>query len=482
LGALQALDPIIKRLPEVAKPSKPISFKGKLAWTTIVLTIYLIMGQIPLYPLNYSTNPSLQGAQIALMSIVFASKLGTLMQLGVGPIVTAGLIMQLLVGSKLINMDLTDPTEKALFTGAQKLLAIIFAAFEAGAYLVGGFFGSPPSGFTYPLFATLIFIQLFIAGVLVIYLDEILEKGWGFGSAVSLFILAGITQQIFSELLNPIHVGDGFAYGILWALGSSISNSTALHYIILRGGTWPSIVGLLTTIIVLIIVVYATGARVEIPIAYARYGGMRTKIPLQFLYVSNVPIILASALNANIIFFSQFLWKSYNPGNNNPILNLFFQFKFAPNATQPVPSGGLVYYMTPPRGLVNAVEDPMHAIGYILILTFLSVIFAIAWVNTSGMDARSQAENLVRSGIQIPGFRSSVQVIESMLNRYIPTLTWFSGLIVGLLAAFADILGALGTGMGILLAVGIVNQFYQILAAQRLEEEYPAVARILGLR
>jgi preprotein translocase subunit SecY len=138
--------------------------------------------------------------------------------------------------------------------------------------------------------------------------------------------------------------------------------------------------------------------------------------------------------------------------------------------------------MTPPRGLVNAVEDPMHAIGYILILTLLSIIFAIAWVNTSGMDARSQAENLVRSGIQIPGFRSSVQVIESMLNRYIPTLTWFSGLIVGLLAAFADILGALGTGMGILLAVGIVNQFYQILAAQRLEEEYPAVARILGLR
>ena len=471
---LEKLDPIIRVLPEVGKPGRPVSFKEKLAWTSIIVTLYLVMGQIQLYPLK---NVQGLGGQLALISIIFASRFGTLMQLGVGPIVTAGLIMQLLVGSKIIEMDLTDPYQRGLFTGTQKFLAIFFTAFEALAYIMGGMFGTLQANE-----GALVFIQLFVVGILVILFDEVLEKGWGFGSAVSLFILAGIAQQIFSGLLSPIPVGDKLPYGVFPAMISAIASGHGLSPVVYRTGNYPSLVGFLAMIAVFIFVTYFEGVRIEIPVVYTKYGGYRAKIPLKFLYVSNVPVILASALSANVLFFSQVLWNMYNRDNTNPLWNIFFQFEPNPRGGSPTPKGGLVYYFLPPRGISNVVADPLHALGYALFLTVFSVLFAIAWVETSGMSAKAQAENLVKSGMQIPGFRSKTRILESLLNRYIPTLTWFSGLIVGLLAAIADMLGAIGTGMGILLAVGIVNQFYQVLVSQRLEEEYPAVARLLGTR
>ncbi len=472
MTALEKLEPILRVLPEVGKPERPVSFREKLFWTALILTLYFIMGQIPLYPLQ--NVQALGGGQLALISIIFASKFGTLMQLGVGPIVTAGLIMQLLVGSELLKLDLTDPYERGLFTGTQKLLAIFFTGFEAAAYIIGGMFGTLQAGH-----AALVFLQLFVVGIIIILFDEILEKGWGFGSAVSMFILAGIAQRIFSGLLNPTPVEDALPYGALAALAAALASGRSVSDVVYRAGNTPSLIGVLTMIAVFIFVTYFEGVRIEIPVVYARYGGYRAKIPLKFLYVSNVPVILASALSANIAFFSQVLWNLYNRDNSNPLLNLFFMFEVTPRGT-PRPIGGLAYYVTPPTGITSVVNDPLHALGYTVYLTVASVIFAIAWVETSGMSARAQAENLVKSGMQIPGFRSSQKVLEALLNRYIPTLTWVSGLIVGLLAAVADMLGAIGSGMGILLAVGIVNQFYQILVAQRLEEEYPAIARLLG--
>lgn len=472
---LELFEPIIRILPEVPKPTRPVSFKEKLIWTGLILTLYFVMSQTPLYPLGSAAIQNV-GAQINLLSIIFASKMGTLMQLGIGPIVTAGLIMQLLVGSKIIELDMTDPYERGLFTGTQKFLAILFTAVEAAAYIIGG--GGVFRGLTASQ-GVAVFIQLFIVGILIILFDEILEKGWGFGSAVSLFILAGVAQQIFSGLLNPIPVGDKLPYGVFPALAASLTSGQGLWPVINRIGGWPSLLGLGAMIFVFIFVTYFEGVRIEVPVIYAKYGGYRAKIPLKFLYVSNVPVILASALSANALFFSQVMWNNYNRDNSNPFLNLLFQFKVDDRGNLN-PIGGLVYYMLPPRGLSSVLNDPMHALGYTLIISTLSIIFAIAWVETSGMSARAQAENLVKSGMQVPGFRSSVIVLENLLKRYIPTLTWLSGFIVGLLAAVADMLGAIGSGMGILLSVGIINQFYEILMAQRLEEEYPAIARLLG--
>jgi len=96
------------------------------------------------------------------------------------------------------------------------------------------------------------------------------------------------------------------------------------------------------------------------------------------------------------------------------------------------------------------------------------------------MDALTVAEQVNEAGMQIPGYRKDPRVMAEVLNRYIPALAAVGGLLVGILAASADIIGALGTGTGMLLTVMIVYQYYEELSSQRLDEAHPLVRRLFG--
>ena len=94
------------------------------------------------------------------------------------------------------------------------------------------------------------------------------------------------------------------------------------------------------------------------------------------MYASNIPVILASALTANAIFIGQMLWANFNPRNDNPFMNILMQF----DPTSPSsPIGGLVYYMTPPRGLDIVALDPLRAVGYVIFMIIIVVIFGRLW-------------------------------------------------------------------------------------------------------
>jgi preprotein translocase subunit SecY len=83
------------------------------------------------------------------------------------------------------------------------------------------------------------------------------------------------------------------------------------------------------------------------------------------------------------------------------------------------------------------------------------------------------ADQLLGSGMQIPGFRRSRRPLVNLLNRYIPTITIISGLIVGTLAALSEFLGVFGSGMGALLCVSILYQYYQTMVQEQVEDLYP---------
>ncbi|MEN3056265.1 MAG: preprotein translocase subunit SecY, partial [Candidatus Methanosuratincola petrocarbonis] len=289
-------------------------------------------------------------------------------------------------------------------------------------------------------------------------------------------ILAGVAQQVVWLCFSPVGpVADGKALGAIIAFFQTIFSGESILLAFSRY-PYPDMVGFLAMLLVFFIAVYLEGMKIEIPVAYAKYGGMRAKIPLKFLYVSNIPVILTSALFANFYYFGQVIWNNFNQGNANPWLNWLVQF----DANYTLMPGSFLYYIQPPRSLAAVANDPLHALFYILILVGFSVIFAKIWVEVSGMSAKNQATQLVDAGLQIPGFRRSPAVIESMLNRYIPPLTILSGITIGLLAGFADMLGAIGSGIGILLSVGIIYQYYQILAKEQLAETYPGLGRLLG--
>lgn len=398
------------------------------------------------------------------------------MELGIQPIVTAGMIIQLLQGSGMIGVDQSNPDDRSLLGGITKLFSIVMTTFLAIAYIVGGAYGS---GLTFEK-SLIIFAQLLIAGIIVILLDELLQKGWGLGSGISLFIATGVSQKIIWDIFFPLSISaDGKAWGALIAYIQSLLNrENALTAFINRPrADEPTMLGLVATIIVLLIVIFFENLKVEIPLSYAKYRGFRSNYPIKFLYVSNIPVILVSSLFMDIYFITQIVWSRFNPDNSNVWLNLIGTF----NATSNEPVGGLAYYITSPRYFTQFINELSRGFVYAGLLIGLCVLFSVIWVEVGGLGPSTVAKQLVDSGMQIPGFRRSIKPIQEVLERYIPTVTVLGAIVVGVIASFADFLGVFGSGMGVLLTVGVLYQYYQIIAQEQLTEMYPMFRRVFGI-
>ncbi len=473
---LSLFGPLSRFMPEVGSPTRKVSFNEKLFWTAMALIIYLVMSQVNLFNVD-SGNQGFDAYQV-----IFASNQGSLTTLGIGPIVTGGLILQLLIGSSIINADLGHPEDRALFTAATKFFAVLLTVVQASAYLLGGVFGTLDT-----VTAIIIFVQLIFAGIVLMLLDEMMQKGWGLGSGISLFILGGVAQRIMWDSFGISAIlADGHNYGAFITLGEVIAGGhpivdAFLRYSVQDGvstlTTYPSMIGFIATAAVFILVIYMEGVRVELPISHANYRGFRGKYPIKLLYVSNLPVIFASALFANVAVVAQLLY-SQSWGADNWFAQLIGTYTVTDGTPQL--TGGLAYYVTAPNGIAGLIADPLRAAVYALIMVAFAVIFSLTWLEVGGLGASTVAKQLVDSGMQIPGFRRSGKSIEMILQRYIPVVTVLGGAIIGLIAAVAGFFGVFGTGTGILLAVGILYQYYQLLVQEQVAEMYPALGKVLG--
>jgi preprotein translocase subunit SecY len=456
---------ILYNLPEVAPPTqKKLGFKEKLKWTMIVLGLFFILGLVPLFGLGQN---ALQ--QFEILSIILGASFGSIISLGIGPIVTASIVLQLLNGSGLVKFDLNSHEGKKTFQGVQKLLSIFFILFEGAIYVFMGGLAPPESLVGTSAFLTaqiLLVFQLFLGGVLIMFMDEVVSK-WGFGSGISLFIAAGVSQSVFIRALSPLPSPNNpeIMTGAIPALFQSLA----------RGDPQTAILMLsmvLSTVIIFVIAVYAQSMKVEIPLSFGRIRGHGIRWPLSFVYTSNIPVILISALIANIQ-----LWAHLLQNWGYPILGSF---------VGNTPTTGFVAWIASPdvvgkliRGSLTG-ADITHSIVYLLFLIGGAVVFSLFWVQTSGMDARSQAKQIMKSGLQIPGFRKDERVLEKLLDRYIMPLTVMGAVVVGILAGLADISGALTNGTGLLLTVMIVYRLYEDIARQHLMDMNPMMRKFMG--
>jgi preprotein translocase SecY subunit len=456
-------------LPEIPKPVKKPTLSEKFIWTGGALIIYMVMGITPLFHFGNQQD------QFAFLRVIFASSQGTLTELGIGPIVTAGLILQLLQGSDILKMDLSNPNDRALFGTATKLLTFIVIAVESGAYIIGGALGTLQTDQSFVIFA-----QLFGASVIILLLDEMIQKGWGVGSGISLFILGGVAQSLWWDSFSPYPVSPTqgapqVIYGFIPALISSLfPGGGGVASVFIRTDQFPSLFTFVMTIAVILFITYIEGIRVEVPITSVKYRGFQGVYPIKLLYVSNIPVILVSALTANISFFTRLLanaTKTSTPSWLHYLVTYDTNFQ---------PTGGFVYYITPPNGIAQTAADPIHAVIYCAFLMTFAVLFARIWVEIGGLSSRKVAQNLMNADVQVPGFRRAGLSIEQVLNRYIPPITVIGGLIIGSVAAISDVFGVFGTGIGLLLGVDIVLQYYQMLVKEQLEEFSPRLAGVLG--
>jgi preprotein translocase subunit SecY len=330
---------------------------------------------------------------------------------------------------------------------------------------------------TEPSVLAILIGQLMAASIFVVFMDELIQKGWGLGSGISLFIAAGVSQQILWSLFSPLPAGDGGSIGIVPFIIQNLQTGFVFADVFFRSNQLPSIFGLLLTVGVLLILVYTQGMKVEIPIVSTKYRGFAATYPIKLMYVSNIPVILASALTANAVFMGQMLWSQVNPRNASPFFNILAQF----DPTSPsTPIGGIIYYMTPPRGLDLLALDPMRGVLYVLFMIGIVVVFGKLWVELGGLSSKKAAQNLLDADVVIPGFRRSNKPVEMLLNKYIPSVTILGSVILGLIAGVSDILGVFGSGIGILLTVDILINYYNQLVREKVETVMPRLGAWLG--
>jgi preprotein translocase subunit SecY len=451
MGILHQFEPFLTRLPEVERPKYTLNFKEKLRWVGLVLLIYFFLMEVPLYGLKPQTVDFFENIRA-----IMAGSFGSIISLGIGPIVTSSIILQILVGGKLLDIDLNNPRDKVLYMGAQKSLAIAFTIFEAAVMV---FMGALPAINNDPTLQLIIIGQLTLGGLLIIYMDEVVTK-WGFGNGIGIFIVAGVAAEIIIGAFNPFSAtaGEQVPAGVI----------PQFIYLVINNQTrFDILIPILGTLMVFAIVVYVSSVRIEIPLTYGKFRGARGRYPLKFIYASVIPVIFASILMANIQ-----LWARLFHNAGYPILGAFENNNPINGVAKIVHSGGNAIY--------SPNFDPIAAGIYVILLATLSMIFSKFWVETTGMDAKSVAKKLQGGGMVIPGFRGDIRIIERVLLRYIPSITLLGGASVGLLAAFGDMTGALGGGTGVLLAVGIVYQLYEQIAKEQMMEMHPMVRKILG--
>lgn len=461
---LEVLRPFISVLPEVSKPERKIQFREKVLWTAITLFIFLVCCQIPLFGIMSSDSAD----PFYWMRVILASNRGTLMELGISPIVTSGLIMQLLAGSKIIEVG-DSPKDRALFNGSQKLFGMIITIGQAVVYVMTGMYGDPSD--LGPGICLLIIIQLFCAGLIVLLLDELLQKGYGLGSGISLFIATNICETIVWKAFSPatINTGRGTEFeGAIIALFHLLATRTdkvrGLREAFYRQNL-PNLTNLIATVFVFGIVIYFQGFRVDLPIKSARYRGQYSSYPIKLFYTSNIPIILQSALVSNIYVISQMLSTKFG---GNFFVNLLGTWEEAGGGpARSYPTGGLCYYMSPPETVGHIIEDPVHAVMYIIFMLGSCAFFSKTWIDVSGSSAKDVAKQLKEQQMVMRGHRDKSMVHE--LNRYIPTAAAFGGLCIGALSVLADFMGAIGSGTGILLAVTIIYQYFEIFVKEQSE-------------
>jgi preprotein translocase subunit SecY len=455
---------IKENLPEVLGPTqKQLSFKEKLKWTGIVLALYFILGIIPLFGVGENTM-----AQFEYLSLLLGAKFGSIISLGIGPIVTASIILQLLNGAGILKFNLTSPDGRKEYEAANRVTTYFFILFEAAINVfMGGFAPSTLYRGTSLFFQLelLLIFQLFLGGVMILFLDDVCQK-WGFGSGVSLFIAAGVSQQLFFKAFSwtASPSNPNVATGAIPALFQSLAAGDPTTAVIMGAG-------IVSTLIVFAISVYAQAMKVEIPLSFGRIRGYGIRWPLSFMYTSNIPVILIAALISTVQ-----LWARLLENWGYPILG-----KFSGGS----PISGIVSWMVHPN-LVHKIitksltmSDIAHSGVYMLIMVVGAVIFSYFWVQTARMDAGSVAEQIMASGLQVPGFRRDKRVLERLLDRYITPLTIMGAIAVGTLAALADLSGALTSGTGLLLTVMILYKMYESIAKTHMYDMHPMLKKFV---
>ena len=450
------IEPIANYIPYVPKPTVPIKSSEKLVWTGMVLFIYLIYSQIPLYGI-YKTRDA---DPLHYMRVILASSKGTLSELGITPIISSSIILTILRTLRILSVDQSIKEDKIRFEQTMKFLAIVITFGQAIAYVVGGMYG--PVELIGYFNSVLIIAQLVIGGIIIIILDEVLSQKYGLISGISLFIATNICENFMWKCFSPFTITnqrgieyEGAVIAFFHFLITKKSKYQAMSLAFFRQSA-PNLSQVLATILIILVVIYLWKFKIEIKLVHRKMPGSTFSQPIKLFYSSTTPVIMMNTFFSNIYVFSQILYQRYP---NNLIIKLLGTWANVDG--EQIPTGGIAYFLSPPKSFSNLITHPLKSFVYIILILYLSGLFTQTMVSITGKGASDMARALKHEGFFMEGMKENEESIYKRLEKIIPTVSFLSGMLIAALQIFADLIGAIGSGTGILLLVSTILEAYE---------------------
>ncbi|MEM0325343.1 MAG: hypothetical protein QXW35_05560 [Candidatus Aenigmatarchaeota archaeon] len=447
------IDKILEYLPTIKPPERPLTVEEKIKNSMLVIIIYVLLASIPIFGIS-----PVVGQRFMEFMWVFGSHLGTLATIGIAPIIMAGLFMQLLIFSGIVNINIFDEESKSKYDSYVKFLSIIFLLIQSISFILSGNvipdYNLP---IPLPILYFIIFLQLFLGGFIIILLDDFSVK-YGVLSGINLIIFISISISVALRIFNPVPSPQYAIHGlyvptglipqaIVYLMQGNISFALALIFKVLL------------TFAVLAFVAYLQSIRIEIPLLYINIGGRVIKYPLNFLYTSVLPAIFLYGI---ITWFQMIFGRNPN--------SIFYKLFLPPNLIINISQYGLSYLLE--------FFNVFHILFYLIIFVVGGMLFSYMWVTTSGMDAKTITKYLQTMPIQTLKYRDP-RLIEKTLEKYINTLAYLSGIMIGFIAAISDILGVAVSGISLLLLVVIASQMYMELERNGAIQYLPLIGKYL---
>jgi len=443
------------------KPQK--SRASKFRWTLIILIVYLALMKFRLYgvPREGGSDP------IFIFRIITASQRGSFAEFGIIPIALAIIMLQFIVGLGILKLDLSKTRGKKVYSILVKVISVILTILFAIFHITSGIYGED-------LLLTIrvsIFFQLIFGGLFIIFMDEIIRRGYGLGNGISLFIIASVSYNIFDGMFGLTQ--DSYA-GFDWYRGCILSfflgisrGNVAVPFN--RPGRTPDFLSFLLLIIVMAIIIYLISIKVEIPVLNKKTE-RHTRYSLRYLN-SFYPPILFSILSSSVIYSISNIvfnnWRNETTGFKHFMVRLFGSWETIPGTRQVYLISGLAALTTPPLGPEFITIHPGYIISFILYMTIMTGFFSISWMKTLSVDPIGIGKKILREDKMIPGFREDPRKIGKYLDPFGITFAIIGGLFVGFLAGFFEFVGPLGTGIGLLITASILREYYDILVKKK---------------
>jgi len=441
--------PLANYIPEVEN-LEIIPRNERARYQFYVLLLYIVCSQLPLYGAIQKDSSIID----KFLKQQYGSSKGTLFEFSLFPLNSINYLMKILINTKILSLDMNVNEDRQVYDICFKILSIVLTISLAYAQLQLGYFGDVSElGF---LNGFLIIAQLTGVSAMLMYLDDVSQRGWNLVSSNDMYICSIHCETLIWGLFSPVTLKtrrgtefQGIFIETIYSLFAKPNPIKQLSYLMSRKSA-ANLVEVAATYILLIVVLDLMNLKVDIPIADSQFrGGTRS---MSYHLIRNQALVGYFAqgyyqMHKVCLYLNRTLPK-------HMITRLVGEWE--PDTRSP--KNGIMWAITSINGVSNVYREPLRAFSYAsgyLGLSAAASVFESRVMTNNRVDF---ARSLRDRGLVVRGANKS-SLLEAVTSYITPTQI-IGALALGSIAVFSEYSNSIVKGQNMLAALHILVQIY----------------------